>query len=96
MTPLLELVDLAARNGWELVGEDKGGLEWKRAGNSVWARFAKSSQRPQNVALINHHPAGDVCVFAGVGNGGDSEEAIDSLRKWFAMRPREAGQPTQW
>jgi hypothetical protein len=39
---------------------------------------------------------GASCVGRGVGNGGDSGEAADSLRRWFTQRERALTDPTQW
>lgn len=106
VTPLVELVALAASRGWEINPAPagvRGELEWTREANRVLAKFAASSQRPQYCALLNttanpttgRSEVGAV-VFRGVGNGGDSAEAIESLRRWFTQPVRQLTAPTQW
>lgn len=106
LTPLVELVALAASQGWEVAPAPdgvRGELEWTREANRVLAKFAASSQRPQYCALVNtavdpatgQEQCGPV-VFRGVGNGGDSTEAIESLRRWFTQPVRARSAPTQW
>lgn len=108
MTPLVELVDLAARHGWQIAATLDGELEWTRGANRVVARFAKSTQRPRYCGLFSYHsdrPAADFTdgqlplgpvVWRGVGNGGDRDEAAASLRRWFTQRERALTDPTQW
>lgn len=107
LTPLVELVALAASNGWEVCPSlegVQGELEWTRGANHVLAKFAASSQRPQYCALYNYTAdpvtGEQQCgakVFRGVGNGGDSAEAAESLRRWFTQPPRTAlTDASQW
>jgi len=103
VTPLVELVALAAQNGWEITATADGDLEWSRAGNRIVAKFSKSTQRPRRCALVNYTdyeqtgtPQVGAVVWRGVGNGGDAEEAYASLRHWFGQRPRTLADPTQW
>ncbi|MFA5712509.1 hypothetical protein [Mycolicibacterium sp.] len=103
LTPLIELVALAAYNGWEVAAADGGALEWRRGANRIWAKFAKSTQRPRTCSLANYtdhagtgEPHLGAVVFRGVGNGGDAQEAEDSLRRWLGQRRRGLTEPTQW
>lgn len=103
LTPLVELVDQAARAGWSVSTTEDGELEWTRGANQIVAKFAASTQRPRYAGLINYTDyeqtgraqVGTV-VWRGVGNGGDSTQAHQSLRKWFSQRVRTLTDPTQW
>lgn len=46
ITPLVELVALAAQNGWEIAATADGDLEWIRDGNRIVAKFSKSHPTP--------------------------------------------------
>jgi hypothetical protein len=104
LTPLVELVALAASNGWQIsTTHPVGELEWTRGANRIRAKFAASSHRPQYCALSNYtdyegtrKPQLGTLVWRGVGNGGDSDGAIESLRKWFTLPVRSLTDPTQW
>lgn len=103
LTPLVELVALAAQHGWAIAATDDGHLEWRRQANSIVATFTKSTQRPRWCALVNYTdydhtgtPQLGTVVWRGVGNGGDAAEADASLRRWFTQPPRTLTGPTQW
>lgn len=102
VTPLVELVALAAVNGWTVKASGSG-LEWARGANRVVAKFSVSSQRPQYAGLFNYtdyertgQPQLGTAVWRGVGNGGDRAQAHASLRRWFTQPQRELTDPTQW
>ncbi|MCZ0730742.1 hypothetical protein [Mycolicibacterium iranicum] len=104
VTPLVELVSLAAREGWSIAEpESDGTLEWTRGANRVVAKFTVSTQRPRYCALVNYTDydgTGEAqlgaVVWRGIGNGGDSDEAAASMRQWFAQPVRALDAPTQW
>ena len=56
LTPLVELVALAASAGWTVgaFGQQEGAFHWKREANEVVAKFAKASQNPSYCALLNY------------------------------------------
>lgn len=83
LTPLVELVALGGRNGWEIRNGGDGFVVWSRGAVEIVAKFAWSSQRPQHVALVNFcadegtgQPQRGAVVFRGVGNGGASRGVV--------------------
>lgn len=99
---MIDLVDLAARWGWRLAGDDLGELQWTRGANRVVAKFAARSQRPRYAGLINYTDYDGTgaqlgtAVWRGVGSGGDSADAATALRRWFTLPVRALNSPTQW
>lgn len=99
---MIELVDLAARWGWSVTGNNLGELQWTRGANRVVAKFATRSQRPRYAGLLNYTDYEGTgvqlgtAVWRGVGNGGDSADAATALRRWFALPVRALNSPTQW
>ncbi|EIU64338.1 hypothetical protein MA6G0728S_5479 [Mycobacteroides abscessus 6G-0728-S] len=99
---MIELVDLAARWGWSVTGNNLGELQWTRGANRVVAKFATRSQRPRYAGLLNYTDYEGTgvqlgtAVWRGVGNGGDSANAATALRRWFALPVRALNSPTQW
>lgn len=99
---LIDLVDLAARWGWRLAGDNLGELQWTRGANRVVAKFAARSQRPRYAGLLNYTDYDGTgaqlgtAVWRGVGNGGDSADAASALRRWFTLPVRALNSPTQW
>ncbi|MBE5477992.1 hypothetical protein E3G68_005346 [Mycobacteroides abscessus] len=99
---LVGFVDLAARWGWRLAGDNLGELQWTRGANRVVAKFAARSLRPRYAGLLNY--TGDdamgvqlgTAVWRGIGNGGDSADAASALRRWFTLPVRALTSPTQW
>lgn len=98
MTPLVELVDLAARRGWVLGSESGGGLMWTRGGDEVAARFSTTSQRVTwcQQRRLYYPGACDRCLEDHVGEGlpkgelasettggGRGDEGLRMLRHWL-------------
>lgn len=100
LTPLVELVALAAATGW-VVGafsaKDDAFL-WKREANEVVAKFAGASN-PSYCALLNYveSDAGerrlDRVVFRGLGDG--SADTSEEMRRWFTLPVRCLSDPMQ-
>ncbi|MBU8813909.1 hypothetical protein KL953_34150 [Mycolicibacterium goodii] len=98
VSPLVELVDLAARRHWTLGSESGGGLMWTRGGDEVIARFAKTSQRVTWCQLTRLYYPGacDQCLSEQLGDGrpkeelmsecsggGSGDEGLRMLRHWL-------------
>ncbi|MCA4727226.1 hypothetical protein [Mycolicibacterium fortuitum] len=98
VSPLVELVDLAARRGWTLGSESGGGLMWTRGGDEVVARFARTSQRVtwSERRRLYYPGACEQCLAEHVGEGlskgelvsdstggGSGDEGLRWLRYWL-------------
>lgn len=98
LSPLVELVDLAARRGWTLGEESGGGLMWTRGGDEVTAQFAATSQRVtwSQRRQLYYPGACAQCLTEHVGQGlskgdlvsecsggGGGEDGLRILRYWL-------------
>lgn len=107
MTPLVELVDLAARRGWVLGSDSDGALMWTRGGDEVMARFATSQRVTWCQRRQLYYPgACGRCLeeHVGVGlpkgelasetsGGGRGDEGLRMLRYWLGEgEPRGFGE----
>lgn len=97
VTPLVELVDLAARRGWTLGGESGGGVMWTRGGDEVVAGFAVSQRVTWSMRRQLYYSGWcEQCVNDSVGvglpkgdlvsecnGGGRGDAGLRMLRYWL-------------